>query len=123
MPLKFGVCVNAVDPPREFAALVRRIESGGFEYFWVADISILAREAIAYLTLAAVETSTIRLGPSVFHPFVRHPAYSVNTIATLDEISGGRCILGMGLGGREVLKEVGGEPATLAELRDWVELT
>lgn len=120
MGLTFGVCVNAVDTPRDFIRLAQAVEAGGFDYLWIPDIALMAREVISYLTLAAVNTSTIRLGPAVFHPFVRHPAYSASTIATLDEISEGRIVFGMGLGGREILQEVACDAANIAELREWV---
>ncbi|PYM66719.1 MAG: hypothetical protein DMD79_02550 [Candidatus Rokuibacteriota bacterium] len=123
MPLKFGVCVNAADRPRDFATLVREAEALGFEYFWIADVALLAQDAVSYLALAAMHSTRMQVGPSVFHPFVRHPAYSANTAATLDEISDGRAILGMGLGGREIVKELAHEAATMGELREWVGLT
>jgi 5,10-methylenetetrahydromethanopterin reductase len=65
----------------------------------------------------------MRLGLSVLHPFVRHPAYSANAVATLDESSGGRAVLGMGLGGREIVKELACEAASLGELREWIGIT
>jgi 5,10-methylenetetrahydromethanopterin reductase len=123
MGIRFGVCVNPVDPPQAFKALVRSVETGGFDYFWIADVALLAREIVSYLTLASVETTTIRIGPSVFHPFVRHPAYSANTIVTLDEISSGRCILGMGAGGGEIVGELGVAPANMTAIREWARIT
>jgi 5,10-methylenetetrahydromethanopterin reductase len=123
MPLTFGVCVNAADSPQDFATLVRDAEVLGFDCFWIADVSLLARDAVTYLALAAVHSTRMRIGPAVFHPFVRHPAYSANAAATLDELSGGRAILGMGLGGREIVRELAYEAASLAELREWIGIT
>jgi 5,10-methylenetetrahydromethanopterin reductase len=121
--LKLGVCVNPTDNPGDFAELVKQVEKDGFDYLWISDIALLARDAIAYLALAGAHTSTIKLGPCAFHPFVRHPAYSANAIATVDLISQGRCVLGMATGGREIIQEMVLEPANMTGFRDWVRLT
>ena len=123
MPFKFGVCVNPVDSPDDFVSLIRQVDDGGFDYFWVADVALLARDIVPYLTLAATNSHHVKIGPAVFHPFVRHPAYSANTMVTLDLIAGGRAVLGMGMGGGEIVQELGLSPATMAELRDWVRVT
>jgi 5,10-methylenetetrahydromethanopterin reductase len=123
MPFRFGVCVNPVDEPDDFVSLVRQVDDGGFDYFWIADVALLARDIVPFLTLAAANTTHVKIGPAVFHPFVRHPAYSANTMAVLDVISHGRAVLGMGMGGGEIVQELGLPPASMAELRDWVRVT
>jgi 5,10-methylenetetrahydromethanopterin reductase len=56
------------------------------------------REVYSCLGQIAAHTSRVLVGPSVTDPYARHPALTAITIATLDEISGGRAILGMGAG-------------------------
>ena len=83
-------------PPRliELAALAERL---GYDDFWIADERFF-REVYAELTLVASHTSRLRIGPCVTDPYSRHPALTAMAIATLDEISGGRAVLGIGAG-------------------------
>ncbi len=48
--------------------------------------------------MLALNTERVQLGPSVSHPYVRHPVVLASNAATLDEISHGRAILGLGRG-------------------------
>lgn len=107
---QFGVLVQALDTPRQFVAFAKRAEELGFTHLWVADSSLHAREVYEYLTLAAVNTESIQIGTGITHPFTRHPAITANAIATLDAISEGRAVLGIGAGDRPVA-ELGLRPA------------
>jgi len=84
-------------PAGELSDLAARAEALGYDDFWLADERFF-REVYALLALAATRTTRIRLGPCVTDPFSRHPALTAMAIATLDEISGGRAILGIGAG-------------------------
>jgi 5,10-methylenetetrahydromethanopterin reductase len=57
------------------------------------------RDVYVSLTDLAARTTTMLLGTRVTDPFIRHPALTAVAIATLDEASGGRAILGIGAGG------------------------
>jgi len=81
----------------EIARYLRVAEEVGFDEGWLADERFY-REVYATLTYLATQTSTIRIGPCVTDPFARHPAMTAAAIATLDEISGGRALLGVGAG-------------------------
>ena len=72
-------------------------EASGFAAVWLADERFY-REVYSCLSQLAAHTSTILLGPCVTDPYSRHPALTAMAIATLDEISGGRAILGIGAG-------------------------
>lgn len=84
-------------PGREVADLAARAETLGYDDFWLADERFF-REVYATLTLVATRTSRLRLGPCVTDPYSRHPALTAMAIATLDEISRGRAVLGLGAG-------------------------
>jgi len=84
--------------PDELRALVGFIEDAGFTSLWVAD-ERLYRNVYVTLTLAALSSRTLRLGTGVTNPFTRHPALTAAAIATVDEVSGGRVVLGLGAGG------------------------
>lgn len=87
--------VNGVERLREAA---RVCEDGGMASFWVADQRWM-RDVYVSLTDLAARTRTMLLGTRVTDPYIRHPALTAVAIATLDEASGGRAILGIGAGG------------------------
>ena len=76
---------------------VRLAEANGYDIAWLADERFY-REVYSCLTRFAMETERIRLGPCVTDPYARHPALTAMAIATLDEMSGGRAVLGVGAG-------------------------
>jgi 5,10-methylenetetrahydromethanopterin reductase len=84
-------------PAMQLADRARLAEGCGFAAVWVADERFY-REAYAVLAQIALATSRVRLGPCVTDPFARHPALTAMAIATLDEIAGGRAVLGLGAG-------------------------
>src|SRR6266513_4823105 len=117
--MKFGVIYQSFDPPPVFLEYVRLIEDAGFDYLWVCDSSLHARDVFGYLTLAAVHTTRLRLGVSVHQPYTRHPAMNVNGMATVNEISGGRAIMAVGTGDRPQI-ELGFQPAPVGLVRDMI---
>jgi len=75
----------------------RLAEANGYSAVWVADERFY-REVYSCLGQLATHTTRVLLGPCVTDPFARHPALTAMAIATLDEISGGRALLGIGAG-------------------------
>ena len=83
---------------REFAV---RAEALGCHSAWVQDHTFGATpalEPIALLTYAAAITQRLRLGTAVLLTAVRSPVHVAKSLATLDQLSGGRVIVGVGLG-------------------------
>lgn len=97
MTLRTGLLMLPGYEPARLADLAGLAESTGFDDFWLADERFF-REVYACLTLCALRTRRIRLGPCVTDPYSRHPALTAMAIATLDEISGRRALLGIGAG-------------------------
>ncbi len=116
---RFGITLQGVEPPRVFQQQVHELEVGGFTHLWLTDSSLHARCVYAYLTLAALNSERLMLGTGITHPYTRHPAITVNAIATLDEISEGRAILGVGAGDRPTA-ELGFSPARVEALREMI---
>ncbi|HEX4660885.1 MAG TPA: LLM class flavin-dependent oxidoreductase [Streptosporangiaceae bacterium] len=116
----YGVTLQGVDPPGDFTAMVAEIESLDFGHLWVTDSSLHARNSYVYLTLAALNSSRLRLGTAVTNPVTRHPAITAAAAATLDEVSGGRAILGIGAGDRPLLA-LGRRPCSPADLAAAIE--
>ena len=108
-----GVLPNR--PIIETAALAQRAEELGFAGIWVADSQSIFRDAFAALTLAATRTRTLALASGVTNPVTRHPATLACSFATLDELSEGRAVLGIGVG-ESAVETLSLKPARLARL-------
>jgi 5,10-methylenetetrahydromethanopterin reductase len=97
MSLRISVLNLGRYPPARLRHLAQLQEECGYETFWYADERFF-REVYAGLTFVALHTQTIQVGTMVTDPYTRHPALTAMAIATLDEIAGGRAILGLGAG-------------------------
>ena len=97
MTLRTGLLLLPTYDTARLAALAELAEGTGYDDLWLADERFF-REVYASLTLCALRTRRIRLGPCVTDPYSRHPALTAMAIATLDEISGRRAVLGIGAG-------------------------
>src|SRR5215510_10013479 len=116
--VRFGV-VLLPESLAEFGALCREAEDQGFDWLGVADSQSVFRELYVALTLAALNTSRIRLGSLVTNPLTRHLVVTASAISSVDELSGGRAMLGIG-SGDSALYTIGAPPATVAGLQDAV---
>jgi probable F420-dependent oxidoreductase len=96
--VKTGLLALAKLPPDQLVETVQTAEAGGFSHFWHSDEKFY-RDPWVGLTLAALKTRSILLGTGVVEPYARHPALLAMAIASLDEVSDGRAILGIGAGG------------------------
>lgn len=104
--MRHGIVILPQQPWAEARSIWQRAEELGFDHAWTFDHlswRSLADEpwgaTIPTLTAAAAATSTIRLGTFVTSPNFRHPVPFAKDLATLDDISGGRFLLGVGSGG------------------------
>lgn len=94
----YGIALFPSVEPAEFIALAEKIDSDdAFSTLWVPDERFF-RDMTVYLTCAAMSTRRVAIGPAVTDPFVRHPALTAASMATLFELSGGRLISGLGAG-------------------------
>jgi F420-dependent oxidoreductase-like protein len=80
--------------------LVREAESAGFDSVWAAEA--YGSDAATVLAWLAAQTSRIRIGSAIFQMPARSPAMTAMTAATLDQLSGGRMLLGIGTSGPQV---------------------
>ncbi len=88
--------------PRLIRKYLARAEALGFHSAWVAEQilgSIPSLEPVELLTWAAAVTERIRLGTAVLLTALRSPVHLAKSLATLDHLSQGRLIVGVGLGG------------------------
>src|SRR3954466_9311819 len=89
-------------------ALVREAESLGFDSVWAAEA--YGSDTATVLAWLASQTEKIRVGSAIFQIPGRSPAMTAMTAATLDNISDGRMILGIGTSGPQVAEGWHGQP-------------
>jgi 5,10-methylenetetrahydromethanopterin reductase len=122
MATEFGFMMGLSprEPIGRFGDLAQSAEELGFQAAWLADSQLYTKDVYVGLTLAAARTSRIRLGPGVTNPVTRHLTVTANAIAGVDEVSGGRAILGLGAGDAAVFP-LGLAPAGIEHLRSAIE--
>src|SRR5947208_8900278 len=99
---------------------VRLAESLGYESVYVTPIA--GRESLTVITAYALATSRIRVGTGVVPIYTRTPATMAQTAATIDELSGGRVTLGLGVSHRPVIEGWHGQTIDrpVAEMREYL---
>ena len=83
--------------PAGVVALARECEEAGFDRVGISDV-LLWPDSFMLQALVATRTERVEIGAMVTNPYSRHPAVLAGALATLDEISGGRAFLGLGVG-------------------------
>ena len=107
--MKFSIWPNPSRPPAEVLDLGRLADAEGWYGFWYADhympntgdervASGDVHECWSMLAALAATTERVRIGPLVSPTSVHHPALLANRAATIDQLSGGRLVLGIGAG-------------------------
>jgi 5,10-methylenetetrahydromethanopterin reductase len=90
----------------EFTELAAAAEEARFDQLWVSH-DLFWRSAPVLVAAAAAATHRIMLGIGILNPFSAHPAELAMHAATLQEVSGGRFLLGIGSGAEEFLAWAG----------------
>jgi len=114
MSLSFGVTVLPDPPYTRLVELIAMAERQGFDSGWTYDSPILWQEPYPLVTLLADRTERMRIGMCVTNPVTREPAVTASAHATLQDISGGRTVMGMGRGDSAV-RMMGRKPTPIAE--------
>jgi len=94
--------------------LISLAEEHGFEYAWTYDSHVLWQESIPLLAVAARETSKIKMGHFVTNPGTRDPTVLASAYATLQDLSDGRMVMGIGRGD-SARRYIGQQPVKVAE--------
>ena len=109
----------------DYRALCEKVqiaEAAGVHSAWVPEA--WGRDAFTILTLLADKTKRINLGTAIVNTYSRTPAALAQHFATLDEVSGGRMLLGLGTSGPQVIEHFHGvafQPP-LQRMREYVEI-
>src|SRR5262245_41928611 len=91
-----------IPEPRQVEAVARMVEELGFASLILPDSQNLAPEVWGQLTLAAKATTRIRLGPGVTNSVTRDAAVTASAALSLQVVSEGRAVLGIGRGDSSV---------------------
>jgi F420-dependent oxidoreductase-like protein len=102
--------------------LVTEAESAGYHSLWAAEA--YGSDTATVLAWLAANTETIKIGSAIFQIPGRTPGMTAMTAATLDQISGGRMLLGIGSSGPQVAEGWHGQPFArqLRRTREYVEI-
>jgi F420-dependent oxidoreductase-like protein len=109
-------------PPAGVPEMAAAAESLGYESLWTAEA--YGSDALTPLAWWGSRTSTMKLGTSIVQMSARTPAATAMAAMTLDHLSGGRFILGLGASGPQVVEGWYGQPypRPLARTREYIEI-
>ena len=110
------------DDPVAAVALAEEADRLGFHSVWTSEA--YGADAVTPLAWIAARTTRIQVGSGIMQMPARSPAATAATIATLDLLSGGRALLGLGTSGPQVAEGWHGQPwgKPLARTREYVEI-
>jgi F420-dependent oxidoreductase-like protein len=122
--MKLGMTLGywAAQPPPGWVELAKEAERLGFDSLWTAEA--YGSDVFTPLAWIGAQTTRIKLGTGITQLSARTPASVAMTAATLDHLSGGRVILGLGVSGPQVVEGWYGQPFAkpLARTREYVEV-
>ena len=123
MSLKLGLNTGywASGPPSPAAlAAVKEAERLGFDSVWTSEA--YGSDALTPLAWWGAQTERVRLGTAIMQMSARRPAAAAMAAMTMDHLSGGRFVLGLGVSGPQVVEGWYGEPFAkpLARTREYV---
>ncbi|HEY2209095.1 MAG TPA: LLM class F420-dependent oxidoreductase [Gaiellaceae bacterium] len=123
--MKLGLSLGYAPPgtnPADLFPLVQEAERLGFDSVWVAEA--WGTDAVSVLGWLAAKTERIKLGSAIMQIPGRTPANTAMTAATLDLLSAGRFLLGLGTSGPQVVEGWHGQPwgKPLGKTREYVEI-
>jgi F420-dependent oxidoreductase-like protein len=123
--VKLGVNLGYAPPgtnPAELTPLVRMAEGLGYDSVWAAEA--WGTDAVTVLAWLAASTERIKVGSAIMQIPGRTPTNTAMTAATLDLMSEGRFILGLGTSGPQVVEGWHGQPwgKPLGKTREYIEI-
>src|SRR3954463_12006885 len=121
MGLSFGVTVLPDPPYQRFLELLQLAEQHGFEYGWTYDSHVLWQDSFPTLALAAEATERMRLGHMVTNPGTPAPPVVASGYATLQDVSEGRMIMGIGRGD-SARRVIGQKPVPVGRFEETLQM-
>ncbi len=102
----FGIEFVPSDPVLKLAYYTKLAEDNGFNNVWITD-HYNNRDVYTTLAVLALNTNRIKLGTGVTNPYTRNAAITAQSIGSINELSGGRAILGIGPGDKATFDAMG----------------
>lgn len=102
----FGIEFVPADPVLKIGYLAKLAEDAGFDTIWITD-HYNNRDVYSTLAVLSMLTSKVRLGTGVTNPYTRNVAVTASSIASINELSGGRAVLGIGPGDKATFDKMG----------------
>jgi F420-dependent oxidoreductase-like protein len=123
--VRLGLSLGYAPPgtnPTELVALAQEAERLGYDSAWAAEA--WGTDAVTVLSWLAATTTTLKVGSAILQIPARTPANTAMTAMTLDLMSGGRFLLGLGVSGPQVVEGWHGQPwgKPLARTREYVDI-
>ncbi len=120
--MKLSMSLMYSGNPREAADSVSALEKAGLDTVWVAEA--YGFDSPTLMGYLAAKTETVEIGSAIMNIYSRTPALLAQTAAGLDNVSGGRAILGLGASGPQVIEGWHGVPydRPLARTREVVDI-
>jgi 5,10-methylenetetrahydromethanopterin reductase len=113
--MEFGLTWGKLDEME----YVTQAEKLGFTHLWVTDSPLIRSDAFVFLTVAALQTRTMKLGMGVAVPGLRLAPTLAAGMASLNMVAPGRCFLAMGTG-NTAMRLLGRKPMTLKNFEAYV---
>ncbi len=109
----------------DYKAIIEKIQiadAAGVHSAWIPEA--WGRDAFTILSVLAYETKNIQLGTGIVNIYSRTPAALAQHFATMDELSGGRMIIGLGTSGAQVIEHFHGVPfePPRTRLKEYIEI-
>lgn len=104
--IAFGVELTPDAPAEEVVRLAKSAETAGADVLFVSN-HYNNRDPFIHLASIAQATNTVNLGPGIINPYETHPVRIASQMATLDELSTGRAVCGIGAGDPSTLGDLG----------------
>ncbi|MEO5724802.1 MAG: LLM class flavin-dependent oxidoreductase [Ilumatobacteraceae bacterium] len=114
--MEYGICVASRPADIDYVVEAERL---GFTHAWFADSQMIWSDAYAMLALAAVRTSTIKIGTGVAVAGTRLAPVTAAAIATINELAPGRAFCGIGTG-NTAMRMMGHAPLRIAEFDEYL---
>ena len=123
MSVTYDVELNSAAhfPAKDIPELAERAEAAGFGAYWKGESN--STDPFVLLSAIASRTSTLQLGTAIYHIYGRSPVTLGIQAATLQDLSGGRLLLGLGVANRAIAGWHGGTfDRPIRRMREYVEI-
>jgi F420-dependent oxidoreductase-like protein len=120
--MKLSTPLRYAGNPREAADQIIDLEKAGLDTVWVAEA--YGFDSPTLMGYLAAKTETIEIGSAILNVYSRTPGALLQTAAGLDNVSGGRAIIGLGASGPQVIEGFHGVPydRSVARTREVIDL-